>query len=656
MPARAPTAPLPPLLPSPRRAVRREGAFALREDLPVVLSPASSETDFGAAQALRDAVWEDAGLSLAVETHARRDGLGPCIVLRRLGGDGEGYRISVERDHAELVGAGPAGLRYAVETLVQLIDRRARIPCCEIEDAPDLPLRGVMLDVSRGKVPTLTTLKGIVDLCVRLKLNALMLYVEHTFRFRRHPEIGADASPLEAATLRELDAYAAARHVQLVPSLQSLGHMDHVLALPRYRRLAETERGWTVSPALAETYALLGDLYDEYLPNFRSPLFNANCDETFDLGLGKSAQLLEELGPGGPFLLHVRRLRELARAHGKRLMIWADMVHAHPDRLREFDRDVVFLDWWYEADHDYERVARFGEQGFDFLVCPGTSSWNCLFPRIANSIENIRRWAEAGKRHGALGLLVTDWGDFGHYNLQGGSWFGYAWAAEQAWGGRAEPRRFDRAFAARVFGDASGETARLYRQLGAVHEAGFRVFNGSPLQFLFFDELETAFFIEGSRASALRRSLRRLEALRARIAAARPRFRREALSCEELLYAADASQLALRKALAGREYVAWRRRPRRLDGRRRRALSRELAAAAAEQARLARRLRRLWLARSRPSDLALTERRIRVSLRSLRRAARALAADRPPPPPPAHPGFGDLGAVMRAVYRSLGSA
>jgi hypothetical protein len=482
-----------------------------------------------------------------------------------------------------------------------------------------------------------------------------MLYVEHTFRFRRHPEIGADASPLTAQEIRDLDAYAAARHVQLVPSLQSLGHMDHVLELPRYQHLAETPRRWTLSPAEPESYALLRDLYDEYLPNFRSRLFNANCDESFDLGLGKSRERSEQLGPGGVFLEHVRRIRQLAAEHGKRTMIWADMVHAHPQRMGEIPRDVVLLDWWYEAECDYDRVARLAAEGLEFWVCPGTSSWNCLFPRIENAERNVEGWAGAARRHGAGGLLVTDWGDFGHYNLQGLSWFGYAWAAEQAWGGRADRRVFDRAFSARVFGDASGEVARLYRELGGLHAAGFPVFNGSPLQFLFFDDLDVGYFCEGVQAPVLRRTLRGLSRARDRVERALPRLSREALAWEELRYAADASIFAALKGIAGSEYVAWRRRPGRLDARGRRRLGRELAALAQRQLELGRELRRLWLARSRPSNLELTERRLAGSARSLRRAAAALAAGRPPAPPPEHPGF-DVGNLMRAVTRSFATS
>jgi hypothetical protein len=618
-----------------------------------VLGPGSDDADLASALALREGVAAACGLELPIETHGRTADLGARLELGRDGERGEAYRIDVDGQRAELVGSGAAGLRYAVETLVQLVSGSGRIPACRIADAPDFGLRGVMLDVSRGKVPSAGTLRGLVDLCVRLKLNALMLYVEHTFRFRRHPQIGAGCDPLDAQTLRELDAYAASRHVELVPSLQSLGHMDKILRIPRYAHLAETASRWTLAPEEPGTIRLLADLYDEYLPNFRSALFNANCDEPFDLGRGRSARRARELGPGGLFLEHVRRVRDLAGAHGKRTLLWADVVHAHPERIAEIDRDLVLLDWWYEARHDYERVRRFAEHGIPFVVCPGTSTWNALFPRVANSVENIRRYAAAGRRHGALGLLVTDWGDFGHPNLQGHSWYGYAWAAQQAWSGDAERRSFERALARRVFGDETGETARLARELGSIHEAGFAPINGSPLQFLYFDDLDAGYFVDGARDAQLRRSLRRLARVRERLLAVRDRFRRERLTWEEMCLATEASALACRKALAGRAYLAWRRRPKRLDAGARRRLARDLDALAREQQRLGRRLRRLWLRRSRPAGFELTRRRLDTSIASLRRAVRALRANRPPAPPPPHPGF-DVARVFAAALRSSG--
>ena len=654
---------LPPLLPEPRCARPLPGRFRLRRDLPVVLRPSSDAASFRSCVAFRDGVEARCGIHLAIESHRQTQSLGARIELsieERLATAApeqarhEAYRLRVTEDLVEIVAGGGAGLRYGLETLAQLVDAQGRIPACEIEDAPLFELRGIMLDVSRGKVPRRETLEQIVDLCVSLKLNLLMLYTEHTFRFRRHPQIGAGSSPLDAETLRTLDEYAASRFVQLVPCLQSLGHMEHILRLPAYAHLAETDMAWTIAPALPGASELLADLYDEYLPNFRSPLFNANCDEPWDLGRGRSAERSHELGPGGLYLEHIGRLQELAARHGKRLMIWGDVVHAHPERIAQIDRDLILLDWWYEADLDYDRVSRFAQAGLEFLVCPGTSSWNSLFPRVENSLINISRWAAAGRRHGARGLVVTDWGDFGHYNLQGNSWLAFAWAAQESWSGASEPERFDRAFSRQLFGDARGETARLYRELGAVHDPGFAMFNGSPLQYLFFDDLQTAYFLSACQAAALVRAITRLERVQRRIAAKRAdpaKAGRDERTLDELLYAADASLFTLRKAQAALEWDAWRRAPASLGASQRRELSGRLADLAAQQQALGRRLRRLWLARSEPSNLSDTERRLLRSVRSLRHAARTLAKNRPGSPPAREP-ITPQGA-LRAVRASL---
>lgn len=644
-----PSAPL--LLPRPRHLDLRDGRLPLPNGLPILLDPTATDADFASAVALRDGLLRTADRHLPIETHARRDGVWPAIELRRTGAVGDAYRIEIDAWGARVVADGPAGLRYAVETLLQLVER-ASLPFCAIDDAPDFAKRGIMLDVSRGKVPTLATLCELVDLCARMKLNVLMLYVEHTFAFRRHPKIGADASPLDAETLRALDTYAAANHVELVPNLQSLGHMERLLSLPEYERLAETEARWTLACADPGTYALLADLYDEFLPNFRSPLFCADCDEPWDLGRGRSKELAEALGPGGLLLDHVKKLHEMTTTHRKQLMIWADFVHNHPERIAEFGKDVIFLDWWYEAEHDFDKVRRFAEHGLPFWVCPGTSSWNCLFPRMENALTNVARWADAGRRHGAAGLLVTDWGDFGHYNLQGNSWLPYAWAAQQSWSGDEDAKRFDRAFTQLVFGEASGEAARLYRELGAIHDAGFRIFNGSALQFLYFDDVERAYFVRGVKPAAAKKSLARLERVRAKLAASARRFGDDEITHAELAYAADASIHALRKALAGLDYVAWREKPERVTAVGRRKLARTMRDLEKEARSLAERLAELWLARSHVSEIEKTAHRIDRAIASLKKAARALDANRPPAPPPAHEGFAP-GVVIRVLRDSV---
>jgi len=655
---------LPPILPAPKHVKRRPGGLRLPDAIPLFL-PAPPAPTRGAKldghaglddPALDDRVLLNAALDLkrawrarcgvevAIERPATRPGGGPGVHCRldrraavspRLDTARDAYHLRVSARGIELAAPSVHGLRHGLQTLAQLAGRSRRLPAVEIRDQPDFRDRGIMLDVSRGRVPRRATLEALVDLCARLRLNVLMLYVEHTFAFRRHPEIGAGASPLDAETILALDAYAAERGVELVPCLQSLGHMERVLSLPRYRRLAESDRRWSLSPSRKETYLFLAELYDEFLPLFRSRRFNANCDEPFDLGRGQSARLAPKRSAGQLFSDHVAALERLARRHDKQLMIWADFAYKHADQIPRLARDTVLIDWWYEAEFDADRVRALRRHGFEFWVSPGTSAWNCLFPRVANSEANIARWADAGRRHGATGFLNTDWGDFGHYNAPGVSLYAYAQGAQHAWSGEADEATFDRAFGLRVFGEDSRRYARLYRRLGEVHDAGFRIFNGSALQYLYFDGIERSFFHQHARRDRLEHARRRVAPLlrdaEHLVASAHDGAPNDlgGLARFEIAWAAEATALAIEKSLAALDYVTWRSDPGRLGARDRQALARRLEALADGQQAQAERLQTLWLASSEIAEFEKTAGRLRRSIGDLRGAVDRLRANRP---------------------------
>jgi len=631
--------------------------------LPATNAPLDRRLLVAAEEARRDLLART-GLELSIERPRTPPAASPSIRCRldrnaaqspRAATARDAYHLKVGTTGVEISAPTADGIRHGLQTLVQLTSRRGRIPALDIVDQPDFLDRGVMLDVSRGKVPTRATLHSLVDLCSRLRVNVLMLYIEHTFDFRGHPEIGKGSSPLDAETMLELDAYAADRGVELIPCLQSLGHMEQVLSIDRYAHLAESDRHWSVSPSQPETYTLLKELYDEFLPLFGSSRFNANCDEPFDLGRGQSAARAPRKTPGILFADHVNKLERLAKKHDKRLMIWADFAHQYPNQLARLDRDVVLLDWWYEASFNADRIGKLRRKGFEVWICPGTSSWNCLFPRAENSQANITRWADAGRRHGATGLLNTDWGDFGHYNALGVSLHSYAWGAQQAWSGDTDANRFDRAFGHQIFGEDNARLGRLYRRLGAIHDAGFRVANGSPLQYLYFDALGPSFFLQHAKRRALESSARKLERVIREIgdrglAAASDDF--AGLARQEIAWAAEATRLAVEKGLAALDYNSWREDPDRLNATTRRQLARRFDDLVEEQTNQLRRFEAIWLARSAISDLPKIRKRIRRSITGLRDAARRLRKNMPPRP--ARPSELSMLAVYNEIRHEMG--
>ncbi|MBA4387491.1 MAG: hypothetical protein C0404_05880 [Verrucomicrobia bacterium] len=494
------------IVPRPKIASARAGMLDISGDVPLFLSPHAGNEEFNAALSFAREARPRCRAELPIEKswrpvvsgrHIRflifdRDRkIAPSLAgmprPRQLGA--EGYVIEIDRKRVVAAANTPRGLFYAAQTLRQLcrVEKgRAALPCCRIVDWPDFRYRGVMLDVSRFKVPRLDTLKWLAQLLASLKVNVFQLYIEHPFKWRKHPAAGAGVSPFAAEELMVLDQYCKTLGMELQANQQSFGHHNHILSQPGYGRFAEVPEGmkvdlpddkrhleksirnWSFSPAVPGSYGLIGELYDEALPLYESKLFNANCDETWDIGYGRSKRLCERRGVGAVYVDHVRMLHRMAAERGKRLMIWCDTVLHHPELIRTLPKDILALDWGYDALKDRTKsVRKFAKSGLEFWVCPGVATWTSIFARTDVAQMNIRKFAEAGKKHGATGLLNTDWGDDGHSNLQGYSLHGYAYGAEQSWNvGEAGDGDFDSRFAWAVFRDPSGRFGRLFRLLG----------------------------------------------------------------------------------------------------------------------------------------------------------------------------------------------
>ncbi len=586
------------LFPRPREAAPLPGSFRLSRTTRI----AAGEADSGAVSYLIRRLEEQTGIRCA-------PGPGAIRLAREERGDPERFSVRITPESIRIGSPGAAGLSYGAEALAQLAEPGGRIPGMSVEDAPALRRRGFLLDVSRGRVPQVATLRRLIELLSRLRYNELYLYTEHTFRFRNHPEIGAGAGGFSADEMRELAAFASERHVDLVPCLQTFGHLRRILELPHYERLAESDRRWSVSPEVPGTYRLLADLLGEYLPCFSSEFAHLNCDEPIDLGEGRSKARAGREGPAALFAGHVNRVAAIARRLGKRPMIWADVLADHPEALERLDEDIVLADWWYEADHDFDRVARFREDGRSFLSVAGTSSWTSLFPRLDTALPNITGHARAAKRFGGDGFILTDWGDGGHYNFFSGSLYPLAFGAEAAWGEEdPDEQEVRRAFSERVAGDPSGFAGDFASRLGRLHDAGFAHFNHSPLKTVFFEtRIKSSARIPD--AAALCRTL---EALRTLAEDARHHGLPEGVIGAEWRYALDASLLAAERGLAVRRYR---------DGTGHAA---ELDSLADRQLALRQQFREVWLMTNRPQGIRSALDLHKKAAGVLRQAARRL--------------------------------
>ena len=336
--------------------------------------------------------------------------------------------------------------------------------------SPRFALRGMMYDTSRGSL--IYTPDYWIDklpLLNDLDHNVLLMYFENHLRYPTHPEFAPDGS-WTLADLRAVQDAAAARGIDVIPAQTSLGHCPGILTHPRYQHLAEEgSDSYQFCPAHPETTTVLTDIFNDLCAASRSPYVSINADESAYLGLcPRCREQFPGWSKGRIFRHHILKLYEVIRAHGKRMMMWDDMLWLYPDAVDDLPRDIILLDWHYSLHRRYPSVDVWRAAGFDVVVCPGMY-W----------VQNAFWLADHGAAHGAMGVINTLWED---HSLPLGSRWQHLLAT--TWAARAStPRDLDAWFAgagARLFGSAGTRLGHALAAQDNVQRNGYRIGSAIP--------------------------------------------------------------------------------------------------------------------------------------------------------------------------------
>jgi len=355
-------------------------------------------------------------------------------------GGGENYSLKINEKGIQIEAGSPAGAFYAIQTLKQIF-ASGQVPYLEIQDEPDFGYRGFYHDITRGKIPTVETMKQFIDQMAYYKLNSLQLYVEHVYEFEECKELNERCGFYTKEEMQELDEYCKERFIDFIPSLSTFGHLCELLELDQYKHLralkdfVPCENRWhermahhTLNPLLSESEELVKSLIDQYVPAFTSETFNICCDETFDLTL-----LDSDVDAGKLYVDFSKMIIEHVKSKGKKVMMWGDVLLEYPECIEDIPEDIVFLNWDYEVDTPEEKVQKFSELGRKQIVCPGTGSWSRFCENVAVEEKNISRMVEFGHKHGALGVLNTNWGDWGNPASLEMAMYGMVLGAAKSW-------------------------------------------------------------------------------------------------------------------------------------------------------------------------------------------------------------------------------
>ena len=470
------------LLPIPKKVAEKEGSMVLRVSTMVVMEPACSRGAYVYAKQLKDEISTWAGLDLGIGQGSFRRG---DILLRTDESLGEHrYTLKVTEEGAFLVGGSLNALGWAVQTLRQIVRQNAGLlPCVEIDDEPDMKNRGFYHDVTRGRIQNLDNLKKLADTLCFYKMNQLQLYVEHSYLFRDLTELWRDDTPLTAEEIIELDEYCYERGIELVPSIATFGHLYKLLSTRSFEQLCELPGSvesaelfsfrdrmghHTVNVSNRDGIELVKEMIKEYMQLFRTDKFNICADETFDLGKGRSAGLAEEKGTGQMYLDYIKELFDFLIEQGKVPMFWGDIISGHPDLYPQVPKEVICLTWGYvENQSDWAAKILYNVNAVQYL-CPGVCGWNTWVNYMSGSYKNIVRMCGFARKYNAIGILNTDWGDFGHINHPVFSVPGLIYGAVGSWGeNMPEFDELNRQISILEFGDASGKLVSLLAQINS---------------------------------------------------------------------------------------------------------------------------------------------------------------------------------------------
>ena len=360
----------------------------------------------------------------------------------------EAYKLAVNEQGVTITYKTEKGVFYAMKTLIQMyLQNEGVFTFVEIFDEPDLEIRGYMLDISRNKVPKLSTLKAYVDLLADLKYNHFELYVEGlSYQYASFKHLYQEGmTPITPVEYKKLERYAKNRMIDLVPCHNGLGHMTEWLK--HYPELAIMPDGmyfWgahrpssTINPLDERSIELVKSFYRDAMKTSSSNFFNMNLDEPYELGHGRTEAAGKDIGVGQMYLDYVLKLYDFMKKENKTPMVWGDVLNHYPETLSKLPKDLIFVDWGYDYNYPFHQtLKRLGEHGVQFMAAPGTSSWNSMTGRTTTMFENIRQACLHTKMNGGRGMLLTDWGDNGHLQMLPASVPAICYAAMESWHAR----------------------------------------------------------------------------------------------------------------------------------------------------------------------------------------------------------------------------
>lgn len=287
---------------------------------------------------------------------------------------------------------------------------------------------GLMLDCSRNAVMNKDTVFKMIDLMSKIGYNTLELYTEDTYEVEGEPYFGYLRGRYTADEIKEIDAYALKKGIELIPCIQTLAHFSATWRLPAFEKL------WDVPETLMvgedETYKFIDKLFLSISKMFSSRNINIGMDEANMVGLGK---YLEKHGYRNRFDVlteHLQKVAEIAAKYGFTAHMWSDMFFRLINKSEYYGKGLkvpeevaaklpknvepCYWDYYHSEQSDYDEMFK-SHRVFNKNIwfAGGLWCWYSYAPYNSITLLNTKAAMKSVIKNGVTDVIFAMWGDQG---------------------------------------------------------------------------------------------------------------------------------------------------------------------------------------------------------------------------------------------------
>lgn len=303
----------------------------------------------------------------------------------------------------------------------------------EIEQKAHFSTCGVMLSLSGGCVLKADSVKKFISYMAACGMNSLLMYMEDIYELENYPYFGYMRGRYSEKELRDIDDFADKLGVEIIPCIQTLGHLKTYLHWAEAGKVRDSAEVMLVGEE--KTYEFISDMIKLFSRSFRSRRIHIGMDEAFTMGHGKYAQLHKKVNRKEMFIEHLERVKTLCREEGLRPLIWSDMIFrlcvdgiiedeydpksviTEDIKQAVSDVDIVYWDYYRTEQSAYDSIIkRHQEITPNTFFAGGIWTWDSYLPNFQYTIDTTFPAMRACLSNGVSDVWGTMW-DFGDINF-----------------------------------------------------------------------------------------------------------------------------------------------------------------------------------------------------------------------------------------------